>query len=137
MIGLNRLFVMGSRRAANRTHPIILAADCQEVARLSQIAELQSVNHVNLHELAKSMRVVLLPGEMISSRVVREGKDKGQGIGYLPDGTMVVVNNGQSAIGHQIEAAVQSLLQTGAGIIVFAELRQVLHGTTETSLLTK
>jgi uncharacterized protein YacL len=90
---------------------------------LGKIAELQSVNHVNLHELAKSMRVVLLPGEVLSLRIVREGKDKGQGVGYLPDGTMVVVNNGHSAIGQQVEVQVQSLLQTGAGIIVFAEVK--------------
>jgi uncharacterized protein YacL len=92
---------------------------------LGKIAELQNVNHVNLHELAKSMRVILLPGEVLSLRVVREGKDKGQGVGYLPDGTMVVVNNGQPAIGQQVEVQVQSLLQTGAGIIVFADLRSI------------
>lgn len=91
---------------------------------LGKIAELQSVNCVNLHELSKSLRVALLPGEMLSLRLVREGKDKGQGVGYLPDGTMVVVNNGQSAIGQQVDAQVQSLLQTGAGVIVFAELKQ-------------
>src|SRR6266403_1650074 len=93
---------------------------------LGKIAELQSVSHVNLHDVAKSMRVVLLPGEMLSLRIVREGKDKGQGVGYLPDGTMVVVNNAQSAIGHQAEVQVQSLLQTGAGIIIFADLKQLL-----------
>src|SRR5712672_1724178 len=93
---------------------------------LGKIAELQSVNYVNLHDVAKSMRVILLPGEMLSLRIVREGKDKGQGVGYLPDGTMVVVNNAQSAIGHQAEVQVQSLLQTGAGIIVFADLKQAL-----------
>ena len=93
---------------------------------LGKIAELQSVNYVNMHELAKSMRVILLPGEMLSLRIVREGKDKGQGVGYLPDGTMVVVNNAHSAIGHQVEVQVQSLLQTGAGIIVFADLKQSL-----------
>jgi uncharacterized protein YacL len=91
---------------------------------LGKIAELQSVNYVNLHELAKSMRVILLPGEMLSLRIVREGKDKGQGVGYLPDGTMVVVNHAQSAIGQQVEVQVSSLLQTGAGIIVFADLKQ-------------
>jgi len=79
-----------------------------------------------LHDVAKSMRVVLLPGEMLSLRIVREGKDKGQGVGYLPDGTMVVVNNAQSVVGHQAEVQVQSLLQTGAGIIVFADLKQAL-----------
>ncbi len=91
---------------------------------LGQIAELQGVNHVNLHDLAKSLRAVLLPGELLSLRIVREGKDKGQGVGYMPDGTMVVVNNAQSSIGQQIEVQVQSLLQTGAGVIVFAEIKQ-------------
>ncbi len=93
---------------------------------LGKIAELQSVNYVNVHEVAKSLRVVLLPGETLTLRIVREGKDKGQGVGYLPDGTMVVVNNAQSAIGQQIEVQVQSLLQTGAGIIVFADYKQPL-----------
>jgi uncharacterized protein YacL len=91
---------------------------------LGKIAELQSVSYVNLHEVAKSLRIVLLPGENVSLRIVREGKDKGQGIGYLPDGTMVVVNNAHSAIGQQIDVQVQSLLQTGAGIIVFADYKQ-------------
>src|SRR6266446_2588061 len=93
---------------------------------LGKIAELQSVNYVNVHEVAKSLRVVLLPGETFSLRIVREGKDKGQGVGYLPDGTMVVVNNAQSAIGQQVDVQVQSLLQTGAGIIVFADYKQPL-----------
>jgi uncharacterized protein YacL len=90
---------------------------------LSKIAELQKVNYVNLHEVAKTLKVILLPGEMLQLRLVREGKDKGQGVGYLPDGTMVVVTNGQTQVGQQVEAQVQSLLQTGAGIIVFAEIK--------------
>ena len=93
---------------------------------LGKIAELQSVSYVNLHDLAKSLRIVLLPGEMLSLRIVREGKDKGQGVGYLPDGTMVVVNNAHSAIGQQVEVQVQSLLQTGAGVIVFADMKQTI-----------
>src|SRR5438445_3994454 len=104
---------------------------------LGKIAELQSVNHVNLHDLAKAFRAVLLPGEMLSLRIVREGKDKGQGVGYLPDGTMVVVNNGQSAVGQQVEAQVQSLLQTGAGIIVFADLKQTLAAATDTTAISR
>src|ERR1044071_4306102 len=91
---------------------------------LGKIAELQSVNYVNLHEVAKSLRVVLLPGETFNLRIVREGKDKGQGVGYLPDGTMVVVNHAQPFIGQQVDAQVQSLIQTGAGVIIFAELKQ-------------
>ena len=90
---------------------------------LAKIAELQKVSCINLHEVAKSLKVILLPGEILQLKIVREGKDKGQGVGYMPDGTMVVVTNGQSYIGGQIEAQVQSLLQTGAGIIVFAEVK--------------
>jgi uncharacterized protein YacL len=90
---------------------------------LGKVAELQKVSYVNLHDLAKSLRVILLPGEMLTLRIVREGKDKGQGVGYLPDGTMVVVNNGQASVGQQVEVQVQSQLQTGAGVIVFADLK--------------
>jgi uncharacterized protein YacL len=104
---------------------------------LSKIAELQKINYVNLHEVAKTLKVILLPGEILQLKIVREGKDKGQGIGYLPDGTMVVVTNGQSHIGQQAEVMVQSLLQTGAGVIVFAELRSVLNSKTETAFITK
>ena len=90
---------------------------------LAKIAELQKISHVNLHEVAKCLKVILLPGETLQLKIVREGRDKGQGIGYLPDGTMVVVNNGQSHIGQQVEVQVQTLLQTGAGVIVFAEIK--------------
>jgi uncharacterized protein YacL len=93
---------------------------------LGKIAELQKVNYVNLHDLAKSLRVILLPGELLTLRIVREGKDKGQGVGYLPDGTMVVVNNAQNAVGQQVEVQIQSQLQTGAGVIVFADLKQAV-----------
>jgi uncharacterized protein YacL len=78
---------------------------------------------VNLHELAKSLRAVLLPGELLNLQIVREGKDKGQGVGYLPDGTMVVVNNARQLVGQLVEVTVQSSLQTGAGIIVFADAK--------------
>ena len=90
---------------------------------LAKIAELQKISCVNLHEVSKCLKVTLLPGEILQLKLVREGKDKGQGIGYLPDGTMVVVNNGQPHIGQQIEVQVQTLLQTGAGVIVFAETK--------------
>jgi len=63
---------------------------------LGKVAELQNIPCVNLHELAKSMRVILLPGEVLTLRIAREGKDRGQGVGYLPDGTMVVVNRAQN-----------------------------------------
>ena len=90
---------------------------------LGKVAELQSVSYVNLNELANALKPVTLPGEVFTLRVVREGKDKGQGVGYLNDGTMVVINNGQSMIGQQVTVKVTSLLQTGAGVIIFADLR--------------
>jgi uncharacterized protein YacL len=89
---------------------------------LGKIAELQSVAYINLHEIAKSLKPVILPGERLQLKIAREGKDKGQGVGYLPDGTMVVVNRAHDRVGEQVEVTVQSLLQTGAGVIVFADL---------------
>jgi len=90
---------------------------------LGKIAELQSVSYVNIHELARVMKPAILPGEIFSLKIVRDGKDKGQGIGYLNDGTMVVVNNAHPFIGQQIEVQVHSLVQTGAGVLVFAEVK--------------
>ena len=89
---------------------------------LGKVAELQSVAYINLNEVANALKPVVLPGEVFSLRIVREGKDKGQGVGYLPDGTMVVVNHAQSLIGQQLTVKVMSLLQTGAGVIIFADL---------------
>lgn len=90
---------------------------------LGKVAELQSVPYVNLNELSNALKPVILPGEIFTLRVVREGKDKGQGVGYLNDGTMVVINNAQNMIGQQVNVKVLSLLQTGAGIIIFADLK--------------
>ncbi len=90
---------------------------------LGKIAELQSVRCVNVNELSRLLKPSLLPGDALTLKVVREGREKGQGVGYLNDGTMVVVKGGQPAIGRQVEVVVQSLHQTGAGVIVFAELK--------------
>jgi uncharacterized protein YacL len=104
---------------------------------LTKVAQLQQVSCLNLHEVAKCLKVILLPGEILHLKIVREGKDKGQGIGYMPDGTMVVVTNGQPHIGQQAEVMVQSLLQTGAGIIVFAEVRTGSVPTSDTAFIHK
>ena len=92
-------------------------------SNLAKVASLQSVVCVNLHEISYLMKAAMIPGEVVQLKIVREGRDKGQGIGYLPDGTMVVVNNGQSCVGQQIEAQVVSTVQTGAGVLVFAEVK--------------
>ena len=88
---------------------------------LGKIAELQSVRYVNLNELATALKPVILPGEIFTLKIVREGKDKGQGVGYLTDGTLIVVNNAQKFIGQQIEVQVISLLQSATGTMVFAD----------------
>ncbi len=90
---------------------------------LLRVAELQSVSCVNLNELAQCLRTALLPGEVVSLKIVREGRDKGQGLGYLPDGTMVVVNHAFNHIGRQVDVEIQNTRQTGAGVMIFAELR--------------
>jgi len=90
---------------------------------LAKIAELQSVPCVNIAEVALKMKPAVLPGDILPLKIVREGKDKGQGVAYLADGTMVVVNHAQPLIGQQVRAQVSTLLQTGAGVIIFAELK--------------
>ena len=90
---------------------------------LAKVAGLQNINCVNLNELGHLMKAAMVPGEIVQLKIVREGRDKGQGIGYLPDGTMVVVNDGQSHVGQTVGAQVVSTVQTGAGVLVFAEIR--------------
>ncbi len=92
-------------------------------SNLAKVASLQSVVCVNLQEVSHLMKAAMIPGEVIQLKIVREGREKGQGIGYLPDGTMVVISNGQAHVGQHIEAQVQSTVQTGAGVLVFAEAR--------------
>ncbi len=94
---------------------------------LGKVAALQNVSCVSLHELSRVLKPVLLPGELLTLRIAREGKDKGQGVAYMPDGTMVVVNNGLAHVGHQIEVQVQNVVQTGAGVMVFAEARAKIN----------
>ena len=89
---------------------------------LAQVAELQKVGCVNLNEIGRLMKSALLPGEVVQLKIVREGRDKGQGIAYLPDGVMVVVNNAQAFIGREVEVQIQSNVQTGAGVLIFADV---------------
>jgi uncharacterized protein YacL len=89
---------------------------------LAQVAGLQKVACVNLNEIGRLMKSALLPGEVIELKIVREGRDKGQGIAYLPDGVMVIVNNAQAHIGQTVDVQIQSNVQTGAGVLVFGEI---------------
>ncbi|MFN2250319.1 MAG: PIN/TRAM domain-containing protein [Anaerolineae bacterium] len=86
---------------------------------LNRVAEIQGVTVLNLNELANAVKTVLLPGETIDIAIIQEGKEFGQGVGYLEDGTMVVVEGGRDYIGQTIEVVVTRMLQTVAGRMVF------------------
>ena len=86
---------------------------------LNKVAEIQGVKVLNINELANAIKPVLLPGEEMTVLVVKEGKEASQGIGYLDDGTMIVVEDGRKLIGETIETVVTSVLQTAAGRMIF------------------
>lgn len=87
---------------------------------LNRVAELQGVTVLNLHDLAQAVRPVVLPGEEMLVDLVHEGKEHGQGVGYLDDGTMVVVEEARELVGQRVSVTVSRLLPTTAGRIVFA-----------------
>jgi uncharacterized protein YacL len=93
-------------------------------ANLSKLARLNGVSVLNLNELATALRPVALPGETVQVQVLREGKEAGQGVAYLPDGTMVVVEQGRKHLGQTVDVTVTSVLQTAAGRMIFARLRE-------------
>jgi uncharacterized protein YacL len=90
---------------------------------LNKVAELHGVKVLNINELANAVKPVVLPGEEMIVQVVKDGKESGQGIGYLDDGTMIVVDGGRRYIGQTISVVVTSVLQTAAGRMIFAKPR--------------
>jgi len=91
---------------------------------LNKVAELQGVRVLNVNELANAMKPVVLPGEQMLVKIIREGKEQGQGVGYLDDGTMIIVDNAQKMINMNVEVVVTSVLQTTAGRMIFTELKE-------------
>jgi uncharacterized protein YacL len=89
---------------------------------LNKIAQLQGVEVINLNELANALKLVALPGEALVVRIVKQGDQIGQGVGYLDDGTMVVVEQGRSYIGQEVSITVTSVLQTPAGRMIFGRI---------------
>ena len=94
---------------------------------LNKIAQLQGVEVINLNELANALKSVALPGESMTVRLVKPGDQIGQGVGYLDDGTMVVVEQGRSHIGQEVAITVTSVLQTPAGRMIFGRLGAAGH----------
>jgi uncharacterized protein YacL len=89
---------------------------------LTKVARVENAAVFNVNEAAEALRPVLLPGDALHIGIVKEGKEPGQGVGYLGDGTMVVVADGSGALGTDVDAEVTSVLQTSAGRMVFARL---------------
>lgn len=87
---------------------------------LNRVATIESVQVLNINELANAIKPVVLPGEEMIVKVVQMGKEKNQGVGYLPDGTMIVVENGDKLIGKEVKTEVTRIFQTVAGKMVFA-----------------
>ena len=95
---------------------------------LNRVAELQGVKVLNINELANAVKPVLLPGEDIPIRIMQDGKELGQGVGYLDDGTMIVVEGGRQYMNMTIEVTVTRVLQTVAGRMIFAHPKQNGNG---------
>ncbi|GHV51984.1 PIN/TRAM domain-containing protein [Synergistales bacterium] len=90
---------------------------------LNQVARIQGVSVLNVNDLANSLKPQFLPGDVARIEVIRSGKEAKQGVGYLEDGTMLVVEDGESAIGHIADIVITSMLQTSAGRMVFGKLK--------------
>lgn len=88
---------------------------------LNRVAEIQGVRVLNVNELANALKPVVLPGEELTMNVIQEGKEAGQGVGFLDDGTMVVVEGGRRYINSFLDVVVTRVLQTAAGRIIFAQ----------------
>lgn len=102
---------------AKQMHSPILTNDYN----LNRVAEIQGVEILNINELANAIKTVFLPGETLNIRVIQEGREDGQGVGYLDDGTMVVVQDGNEYLGVELDTMVTKVLQTAAGRMIFAK----------------
>jgi uncharacterized protein YacL len=89
---------------------------------LNRVAELQGIRILNLNELANAVKTLVLPGEPLSVELIQEGKEAGQGVGYLEDGTMVIVEEGRPHLGETLDVTVTRVLQTAMGRMIFAGL---------------
>lgn len=106
---------------ANKINAKLLTNDYN----LNKVAELQGVRVLNINELANAMKPVVLPGEQMTVKIIREGKELGQGVGYLDDGTMIIVDHAQKMLNMNVEVVVTSVLQTTAGRMIFTELKEM------------
>ena len=95
----------------------------QSSFNLNKVAQLRGVTVLNINELSNAVKPVVIPGETMLVQVVKDGKEPGQGVAYLDDGTMIVVENGHRHLNRKISVEVTSALQTAAGRMIFARPR--------------
>jgi uncharacterized protein YacL len=112
-------------KLARQWHSPIITNDFN----LNRVAELQGVKVLNINELAHAVKPILLPGEDMSIKIMQDGKEPGQGVGYLDDGTMIVVEGGKAYMGATVEVTVTRVLQTVAGRMIFAHPKQQPTGS--------
>jgi len=138
---LNRLQELGSLEISERDYDGVRETDAKLVRlaqelggklvtndyNLNRVAHVEGVAVLNVNELANAVKPVVLPGEELHVQVIRDGKEPNQGVGYLDDGTMIVVENGRRLIGEAIDVVVTSVLQTVAGRMIFAKARKDVH----------
>ncbi|MGL4943482.1 MAG: PIN/TRAM domain-containing protein [Thermoguttaceae bacterium] len=102
---------------------------------LNKVARLHGIDVINLNDLASAMRPIFLPGEVMEVDVVRSGEEANQGVGFIEDGTMIVIDGGRSHIGERVRAVVTSVLQTSAGKLIFARFDGTLKKLTGTTMV--
>jgi uncharacterized protein YacL len=107
--------------------------DCKVITNdfnLNKVAQLHGVEVLNINELANSLKPIVLPGETMRVFILKEGKEYNQGVAYLDDGTMVVVDNAKKMISKTIDISVTSVLQTTAGKMIFGKFDERIHTST-------
>jgi uncharacterized protein YacL len=137
---LKRLQELGTLEISERDYPEVRGADAKLVRlaqdlggklltndyNLNRVAHVEGVTVLNINELANAIKPVVLPGEEMQVQIIRDGKEAHQGVGYLDDGTMIVVEHGRRLIGESTEVVVTSVLQTAAGRMIFAKPKKDL-----------
>ena len=121
---INDIDVEGVREVDERLIILAQQMSCPILTNdfnLNRVADLQGVKILNINDLSNAVKVVLLPGEEFAIEVIQEGKEYQQGVGYLDDGTMVVIENGQKYLNKSIQVTVTKILQTSAGRMIFAK----------------
>ncbi|MDD3214400.1 MAG: TRAM domain-containing protein, partial [Eubacteriales bacterium] len=95
---------------------------------LNKVAGVSGISVLNINDLANAVKPMLMAGEELTVQIVREGKEPGQGVAYLDDGTMIVVDSGRKFVGESVTAVVTTVLQTSAGRMIFTKLKTSEEG---------